>query len=227
MELVYDAEINVKCAGIRLIFRIIDALSVEMRANRILTLFIEMLTSINEEVLKVISSQIGYIVYKVIFLYYNSNCKIFGKLESFIKKNPSYISSILSTFKEYGCNKNEEIRKNFAFNLPAILSILDPKQFDFFKNIYINQLLNEKSFEIRQIAVSCLHEIVKLLPWEDVHKNFKDIIKSLFKESNYVLLRKLIVNLNQILEAFYNDDVWTNEEYVSDLNILFKFQKGE
>lgn len=67
MELVYDAEINVKCAGIKLAFRVIDAFSLEIQGNRILPLFIEMLTSINEEVLKVISNQIGFIVYKVIF----------------------------------------------------------------------------------------------------------------------------------------------------------------
>lgn len=65
MELVYDGEINVKCAGIKLVFRIIDALSLEAKSTRITTLFIELLASINEEVLKVISSQIGFIVFKV------------------------------------------------------------------------------------------------------------------------------------------------------------------
>lgn len=65
MELVYDGEINVKCAGIKLVFRIIDALSPEVKASRVTSLFIELLASINEEVLKVISSQIGFIVFKV------------------------------------------------------------------------------------------------------------------------------------------------------------------
>lgn len=68
MELVYDGEITVKCAGITLVFRIIDAFSPEVKSNRIATLFIELLASINEEVLKVISRQIGFIVSKVIFL---------------------------------------------------------------------------------------------------------------------------------------------------------------
>ena len=70
MELVYDGEINVKCAGIRLIFKIIDALSPEARATRITNLFIELLGSINEEVLKVISSQIGQIIAKVNKIHY-------------------------------------------------------------------------------------------------------------------------------------------------------------
>ena len=72
MELVYDGEINVKCAGIKLVFRIIDALSSEVKASRVTNLFIELLASINEEVLKVISSQIGFIVFKVsLYIYFH------------------------------------------------------------------------------------------------------------------------------------------------------------
>ena len=70
MYLVYDGEINVKCAGIKLVFMIIDALSPEVKACRITILFIELLASINEEVLKVISSQIGLIVFKVKRIYW-------------------------------------------------------------------------------------------------------------------------------------------------------------
>ncbi len=67
MELVYDGEINVKCAAIRLVFRIIDCFSPETKANRISMLFIELLSSINEEVLKVISKEIGFILSKVFY----------------------------------------------------------------------------------------------------------------------------------------------------------------
>lgn len=134
-----------------------------------------------------------------------------------IKKNPSYISSIVSTFKEYGSNKSDEIRKNFSFNLSAILRCLEPKQFDFLKNTYVNHLINDKNLEIRQTAVSCLHEIIKLAGWEEAHKTFKDLLKALFKEFNLILLKKCLLHLNEILEAFYHEDIWLNEEYVKIL----------
>ncbi len=66
MELIYDAEINVKSSSIRLIFKMIDIFSPDVRMNRLSFLFIELLGSINEEVLKVISSMIGFIISKVI-----------------------------------------------------------------------------------------------------------------------------------------------------------------
>lgn len=68
MELIYDAEINVKSSSIRLIFKMIDIFSNEVRANRLSFLFIELLGSINEEVLKVISSMIGFIISKVFLI---------------------------------------------------------------------------------------------------------------------------------------------------------------
>jgi len=131
-----------------------------------------------------------------------------------LKKNTNYLSSILSNFKEYGISKLEEIRKNFSYNLPAILSVIDPKQFDAFKSIYLNHLLIEKNLEIRQTALAGLHEILKLIGWEECHKVFKDVMKTLFKETNFVLIKKLVEQINEILEAFYDEEVWGNEEYV-------------
>lgn len=117
-------------------------------------------------------------------------------------------------------SKNEEIRKNFTFNLSAILSLIDPKQFDSYKTIYLNHLLHEKNLEMRQTAVASLHEILKLIGWEETHKIFKDILKILCKETNISLLKKLVEHLNEILEAFYHDEIWLNEEYVKILIII-------
>lgn len=127
------------------------------------------------------------------------------------------MSSILSNFKEYGTHKLEEIRKNFSYNLPAILSIIDPKQFDSFKGIYLAHLLAEKNLEIRQTAVSCLHEILKLVGWEECHKTFKDAFKALSKEANFALVKKFVEHMNEILEAFYDEELWATEEYVEIL----------
>ena len=145
-------------------------------------------------------------------------------MEPFLKKNPSYTSSILSTFKEYGTNKMEEIRKNFSYNFPAILSIIDNKQFDNYKTIYLNHLLNEKSIEVRSTAVSCLHEIMKLVGFEEAHKTFKDVIKALLKENNQILIKKFIEHINDMLEALYNEEIWNNEEYVNNKNTALSFK---
>lgn len=92
--------------------------------------------------------------------------------------------------------------------------MIDPKQFDSFKNIYLNSLLAEKSVDIRQTAFACLHEILKLIGWEECHKIFKDVLKAVFKEPNFQLVKKFVEHLNDTLEAFYDEEVWTNEEYV-------------
>ena len=65
MELVYDAEINVKSLAIYLIFKIIDLLSEECKMNRMTNLFIELMSSLNEEVNKKISLLIGEVFMKV------------------------------------------------------------------------------------------------------------------------------------------------------------------
>ena len=65
MELVYDSEINVKSLAIYLIFKIIDLLSEECKMNRMTNLFIELMSSLNEEVNKKISLLIGEVFMKV------------------------------------------------------------------------------------------------------------------------------------------------------------------
>ncbi len=50
IELVYDQEINVKVSAIQLIFKVMEYLNEEMKKTRIVSLFIELLYSINPEV---------------------------------------------------------------------------------------------------------------------------------------------------------------------------------
>ena len=149
--------------------------------------------------------------------------KFFKKLEIFLKRNSSYISSILSTFKDYGISKSEEIRRNFSYNLPAILFLIDSKQFENYRTIYLNHLLVEKSFEVRITAVSSLKEILKIIGFEEAHKTFKDVMKSLFKEGNNMILKKIVMNLNEILEAFFCEDCEGNEEYRGNLQEFLGF----
>ena len=52
MELVYDSDIEIKTQAIDLVFSLIDYYSVDIKKNRITNLFIELLSSTNEEVVK-------------------------------------------------------------------------------------------------------------------------------------------------------------------------------
>jgi serine/threonine-protein phosphatase 4 regulatory subunit 4 len=76
LQLVYDSEINVKTAGISLIFDIIPYLSQEEQKNRIVKIFTELVSSTTEEVIQVMSGVIG---------------KALQHLQHFILKNQSYM----------------------------------------------------------------------------------------------------------------------------------------
>jgi hypothetical protein len=61
LSFVYDSEINVKCAGINLIFDLLPYLSIEEKKTRITKIFIELIQSTNENVYKTMSGLIGKI----------------------------------------------------------------------------------------------------------------------------------------------------------------------
>lgn len=151
LQLVYDSEINVKCFGIELIFKISPYLSAEERKNRICKIFLELLSNPKEDVQIKMSSMIG---------------QIFNQLEIYLTKNQASVSTIVSTFKvtclvflgnnlihnlcfffffkDYGAHKNPKLRINFAFNFPAILFLTDSKStFDKLRSTYLSLLLKD------------------------------------------------------------------------------------
>lgn len=65
MELVYDTKVEIKLAAIGLAFQILDILTKECKMNRMTNLFVEMLHSTNEEVLKLMSFIMGNIIFSV------------------------------------------------------------------------------------------------------------------------------------------------------------------
>jgi len=68
MELLYDSNINIKLAAIDAIVKVTDILSVDFKKNRMTTVFLELMNSINEDVMRKMSFHIGAIVYKVLFI---------------------------------------------------------------------------------------------------------------------------------------------------------------
>ena len=67
MELLYDSNINIKLAAIDAIVKVTDILSMDFKKNRMTTVFLELMNSVNEDVMKKMSFHIGAIVYKVPF----------------------------------------------------------------------------------------------------------------------------------------------------------------
>jgi len=65
IELVYDSEITVKVPAIKLVFNVVEYFNEEMKRVRIVALFIELLYSINPEVVKTMSSIIGTVLHKL------------------------------------------------------------------------------------------------------------------------------------------------------------------
>ena len=84
MELVYDSDVNVKVSAIELVFNSRNSLSSENVRARITSLFVELLGSVNEEVIKKVSFLSGEILYN---------------LSQNITNNPTYLNSLLSHFK--------------------------------------------------------------------------------------------------------------------------------
>ncbi len=187
MELIYDTEIDVKGAAIRLVFKLSSFYSVECIKSRLISLFLELITTHNEELAKRVSLIIG---------------EILMKLSPFINKNCNFITIITKSFKEYSQHKCEEIRRNLALNLVFIAKTLDSRNFiDNFKGIFSAFLISDKNREIRMISITNLPEILMVLGPENSHKSFKTVIIRLLKEEDKEILKKFLPFFGQILQS--------------------------
>ncbi|KAL4481575.1 hypothetical protein ABPG74_007664 [Tetrahymena malaccensis] len=192
LQLVYDSEINVKCAGIELIFNITQYLSAEEQKNRMCKIFMELLQSPKEEIQIQMSSMIG---------------QIFNQLEQFLCKNQQSVQAIINTFKEYGSSKNVKLRINFAYNFPAILHLTDSKTtFEKLKNNYINQILRDDSKEVRYKLISSFHEVAGLVTFEDLQKHLLPIFKELIKENDSAIILRIVQNIDVTMKNFIRQD---------------------
>lgn len=83
MELVYDADITVKIEAINLLCKITPFLNEQTIKSRITNFFIEIIQSINEEVVKIVSFQIGKILVNVYNLILKLIVSIFNEIIDF------------------------------------------------------------------------------------------------------------------------------------------------
>lgn len=82
IELVYDAEISVKVVAIRLVFQVSEFIGEDVKRTRMVSLFVELLQSVNLEVVKVMSEIVG---------------DVLGRLETVLRKT-SHLATILSVY---------------------------------------------------------------------------------------------------------------------------------
>ncbi len=109
IELVYDAEISVKVIAIRLVFKVSEFLGEDLKRTRMVSLFIELLQSVNLEVVKVMSETIG---------------DVLGRLETLLRKT-SHLATILSVYQAYAHHKHPLVRIHYLANLPSVIGMPD------------------------------------------------------------------------------------------------------
>ena len=187
MELIYDTDINVKGSAIRLVFKLSAHYSHECVKGRLISLFLELITTHNEELAKRVSTLTG---------------EILTKLEPFITKAGNFITVLNKSFTEYGVHKNDEIRRNLAVNLVFIAEILDSRNFlENYKGIFASFLLSDKAKEIRMISIEKLPQILRIIGPENSHKSFKATIIKLLKEEDKEVLKKFLEFFSEILQS--------------------------
>lgn len=69
--------------------------------------------------------------------------KICGKVLFEIMDVKPDINKFIKIFHSFALSDKEELRINFAYNLPAILSILKGECYDIIKDIYHELLIND------------------------------------------------------------------------------------
>jgi len=192
MELLYDSNINIKLAAIDAIVKILDILSQDYKKTRMITVFLELMNSVNEEVMKRMSFHVGTIVHK---------------LEDVIPKNSNQLIQIQNIYRDWSTHKNLEIRKNIIFNLPYMIKLFDNKEH--FRNLYLKALRDTNNKNIRLIAVASFHEICRTFKAEEFHPSLKDAFETLLKDTDQEVIERLTNNLADLITVFQpcrNDD---------------------
>ncbi|TNV74087.1 hypothetical protein FGO68_gene16990 [Halteria grandinella] len=190
MELYYDTDSVVRNSGMKLFFNIAENLSPEEIKNRCVKLFLDQIQSQNEES-KLAMSYVCGRVYNLVYLYnYQIHMYLTDKQQN----------QFLQIYKEYAKNKNTEIRHNFVYNFPAILSI-SIKKFDFFEQYYQLCCLDQ-SEQVQRCVLSSFHEVVLLAEHTDFH--IKQMITYMHSQ-NQAILEILVNKFSLIVNAFQSN----------------------
>ncbi|CAD8114177.1 unnamed protein product [Paramecium sonneborni] len=180
MELYYDTDIVVKSSGMRLFFTIANQLSIDEIKNRCTKLFIDQIQSQSEESKVVMSKMCGR-VYMLVKEYLNLN----------------QLSLFLNIYVSYAKSKNLDVRTNFVFNFPGILS-LSLKKFEYFQEQYMI-CCNDTNEIIQRSILSSFHEVVLLSENTDI---LVQVFINFMKSKQMTILQLLIVRFDSIVNSF-------------------------
>jgi len=120
-------------------------------------------------------------------------------LEGIILKNTELVHQILKILQEWATHQNVEVKKNLIYNIPYLLTIF--KDQDFLKELYI-EAARDTDWEIRLVAMSSFHEIVKILNAREAQSSLREIFENIFKEEELKILEKVIPHLGGYVRLF-------------------------
>jgi len=144
-EFVYDSDIEVKMAAIDSLVELLDVLSPSFKRSKMVSVFFEMMSSSNEEMMKKMSFLVG---------------KIFYKLEPIMLENKTLIAQVEGYIKEWIAQKIPEVKKNIIYNLPYLIRVFEDKTL--LKDLYF-KATRDSILEIRVTAISSFLEVFFLL----------------------------------------------------------------
>lgn len=187
-ELVYDPEIKIKVSSIKLQVEILDYQKNVQKRSKIANLFSEILQLVNEDVVKVMSF---------------SQAKIISKLDTLVTKNNVILTSFLNFYKEVARSKNPEIKQNFQFNLPGMISQIDIKLFTSFRHQFLPQYCDENEL-VRLYWVTVIMDVADLIGPEESIRHFSGPVRELIENETYRDTLEIIINnLARLFKTFF------------------------
>lgn len=118
-------------------------------------------------------------------------------------KNSSYLTTFLNFFKEISKHKNDEIKCNFLFNLPAFAKMVDKNIYTGYRHTFID-LAKHKNEKLRYFWVMVLEDMVEFIPDDERVQVVKPIIDWYFEvEYDPLILETINQKLASIFKIFY------------------------
>jgi hypothetical protein len=118
-------------------------------------------------------------------------------------KNSSYLTTFLNFFKEISKHKNDDIRCNFLFNLPAFAKMVDKNIYAGYRHTFI-ELAKHKSEKLRYYWIMVLEDMVEFIPEEEKLQIIKPLIDwYLESENDPLILETINGKLSSFFKLFY------------------------
>ena len=115
------------------------------------------------------------------------------------------MTSFQNFYKEVSRSKNPEIRKNFQFNFPGMIVLVDLKIFSNFRHLFI-PLSEDENDIVRNYWVNVVMDVADLIgPQETKNHLSKPLEQQIYLENSRETIETLITNLSRIYKTFFFD----------------------